>query len=177
MSGGQPTDTEAGFQFRNDNIPSVGLYHTEARQILGTFQRDPVTETSEAFYLQNKTLWSPVVRTMVGVRQDLYQIGVNANLPANSGRATGCEAGVRTAIIPAWQSTLAVFRLDLGSELVFDADDGTTAPSGPTRRVGVEWNNEFHAMDRLTITADGAMTRARYTDFEPLGDYVPEAIN
>ena len=232
---GLPTDTEAGFQFRNDNLPSVGLYHTEARQILGTYQRDQVTETSEAFYLQNKTLWSSVVRTMVGVRQDLYQIGVHANLPANTGqahasmtspkasitfgpfsdtefylscgqgfhsndargttltvdpmtleaqakdtllvRATGYEVGVRTSILPAWQCTLAAFRLDLGSELVFDADDGTTGPSGPTRRVGVEWNNELHATDRLTITADGAITRARYTDFEPLGDHVPEAIN
>jgi hypothetical protein len=232
---GQPTDTEAGFQFRNDNIPSVGLYHTQARAVLGTYQRDQVTETSEAFYLQNKLQWTPVVRTMVGVREDLYQIGVIANLPANSGqtnasmtspkasiifgpyhdtefylsygqgfhsndargttltvdpmtgnpqakvttlvRATGYEAGLRTSIIPAWQSTLAVFRLDLGSELVFDADDGTTGPSGPTRRVGVEWNNEIHATDRLTLTADGAMTHARYTDFEPLGDFVPEAIN
>ena len=235
LAGGQATDTEVGLQFRNDNLPSVGLYHTEARVILGTWQRDQVTETSEAFYVQNKTQWTSAVRTLVGLREDLYGIGVNANLPANTGRtragmaspkasitfgpwadtefylsygqgfhsndargttltidpftlqpqakdtilvrATGCEAGVRTSILPAWQSTLAVFRLDLGSELVFDADDGTTAPSGPTRRVGVEWNNELHATDRLTVTADGAMTRARYTDFEPLGTYVPEAIN
>jgi len=233
--GGQPTDTEAGFQFRNDDIPSVGLYATEARQRLGTRQQDQVTQTGEAFYLQNKLQWSPGVRTMVGLREDLTQLGVHAGLPANGGRvragltspkasltfgpfaetefylsygqgfhsndargttltrepltgepqakvttlvrATGCEAGVRTAILPAWQSTLAVFRLDLASELVFDADDGTTGPSGPTRRTGVEWNNEFHATDRLTLTADGALTRARYTDCEPLGDHVPEAVN
>ena len=40
-------------------------------------------------------------------------------------------------------SSLALFVLDFDSELLFVGDAGTTEPSRPSRRVGVEWTNQY----------------------------------
>ena len=58
-------------------------------------------------------------------------------------RAKGAELGVRTEIIPNLQSSLAFWYLTLGSELVFVGDEGTTEPSRPSKRIGVEWSNHY----------------------------------
>ena len=88
-------------------------------------------------------------------------------------RARGAEVGVRTAPSAGWQSSFALWRLDLDSELVFAGDAGTTEASHPSRREGVEWT----ASGRLSsaISSDMALTlaRARFTN----GDYIPGAMN
>ena len=66
--------------------------------------------------------------------------------------------------------------LDLQSELVWDGDAGTNEPSGPTRRYGIELANWYTPTKWLTIDADYAWSHARFTDNEPAGDYVPEAL-
>ena len=94
-------------------------------------------------------------------------------------RATGYEAGLRTAIIPHLQSSLAVFRLDIQSELLFQGDAGTTADSGrPSRRVGFEFSNLYTPTPWLILDADVAFTRARFSDIDVLGvgDRVPGSI-
>lgn len=91
-------------------------------------------------------------------------------------RAKGYEIGLRSAWVPGWQTTFALWRLDLGSELTFSGDEGTTAAGRPSRRQGVEWNNEVQLSSRLTLNADLAYSRARYADHDPLGDFVPQAI-
>ena len=58
-------------------------------------------------------------------------------------RATGAELGSRTEIIPNLQSSIAFWYLKLGSELVFVGDEGTTEPSRPSKRIGVEWSNHY----------------------------------
>jgi outer membrane receptor protein involved in Fe transport len=72
-------------QLRNDDIPTVGLYHTEARQLLETVRRDAVVETSVAGHAQNETSWSPWLRTIAGLRVDGYRFKVDAGDPDNSG--------------------------------------------------------------------------------------------
>lgn len=91
-------------------------------------------------------------------------------------KARGEEFGVRSSILPRWQTTMAFWRLDLDSELTFGGDDGTTSPNRPTRRQGVEWSNEIHATDRLTFNADLAYSTARFTVHDPAGDAVPQSI-
>ncbi|MEP6838348.1 MAG: TonB-dependent receptor plug domain-containing protein, partial [Bradyrhizobium sp.] len=54
-------------------------------------------------------------------------------------RSKGAEIGIRTRAIEGLTSSLAVFVLDFDSELLFVGDAGTTEPSRPSRRVGVEW--------------------------------------
>jgi hypothetical protein len=58
-------------------------------------------------------------------------------------RAKGAEIGTRTELIPNLQSSLAFWYLTLGSELVFSGDTGTTEPSRPSQRVGIEWSNHY----------------------------------
>ena len=94
-------------------------------------------------------------------------------------RAKGYELGVRSAIIPRLQTSLALWRLDLASELVFAGDAGTTEPSFPSRRIGIEWANYWTPTGAFTVDADLAVSRARYTQIDPTqvpGDYIPGAI-
>jgi hypothetical protein len=91
-------------------------------------------------------------------------------------RSTGGEVGLRSGIIPDLRSELSFWLLDLQSELVWDGDAGTNEPSGPTRRYGVELANWYTPTKWLTIDADYAWSHARFTDNEPAGVYVPEAL-
>ena len=58
-------------------------------------------------------------------------------------RSKGAEIGIRTKAIEGLTSSLALFVLDFDSELLFVGDAGTTEPSRPSRRVGVEWTNQY----------------------------------
>lgn len=90
-------------------------------------------------------------------------------------RSRGAELGIRTKAIEGLTSSLALFVLDFDSELLFVGDAGTTEPSRPSQRVGVEWTNQYKPMPWLTFDLDVAYTRARFTDFDPVGDRIPGA--
>jgi hypothetical protein len=91
-------------------------------------------------------------------------------------RSKGGEIGLRTEIVPGLQSSLALWRLTLGSELVFSGDAGDTEASRASRRSGIEWNNHWIAAPWLLIDADFAASRARFTQFDPAGDRIPGSI-
>ena len=91
-------------------------------------------------------------------------------------RAKEAEVGLRTAIVPHLQSTFALWYLHLDSELVFDGDAGTTVPSRPSERTGVEFTNFYTPTRYLTINADYGFSKARFTDSDPVGNHIPEAI-
>lgn len=91
-------------------------------------------------------------------------------------RAKGAEVGVRTVAIPHFQSTVSVWILRLASELVFSGDEGTTEPSRPSARRGVEWANYYSPTKWLVFDGDVSWSRARFTDVDPVGQYVPEAV-
>jgi hypothetical protein len=90
-------------------------------------------------------------------------------------RSRGAEVGVRTRAIEGLTTSLAVFVLDFDSELLFVGDAGTTEPSRPSRRVGVEWTNKYKPVPWLTFDLDVAYTRARFTDVDMAGDRIPGA--
>ena len=91
-------------------------------------------------------------------------------------RTTGYEAGVRSEPISGWQTTLALWQLESASELLFVGDAGTTEASRPSRRYGVEWNNLYLPTDWLAIDADLAWSQAQFTDGDPVGKYIPGAV-
>lgn len=91
-------------------------------------------------------------------------------------RARGAELGVRTVAVPHLQSTLTVWTLHLDSELVFSGDDGTTQPSRPSTRRGIEWASYYSPATWLVFDGDLSWSRARFTAFDPVGQYVPEAV-
>jgi hypothetical protein len=90
-------------------------------------------------------------------------------------RAKGAEFGIRTVVVPHLQSTVAVWTLGLASELVFSGDAGTTEAGRPSRRSGIEWTNFFSPKPWLTLDADVAFSKARFTDGDPIGDQIPGA--
>ena len=92
-------------------------------------------------------------------------------------RSQGAEVGIRSRAIAGLESTVSLFVLDFASELLFVGDAGTTEPSRPSRRVGIEWTNNYRLANWLTLDADLAVTRARFTDIDPAGDRIPGAPN
>ncbi|MCP3407293.1 TonB-dependent receptor [Bradyrhizobium sp. CCGB01] len=90
-------------------------------------------------------------------------------------RSRGAELGIRTRPIEGLTSSLAIFVLDFDSELLFVGDAGTTEPSRPSRRVGVEWTNQYKPLPWMTVDLDVAQTHARFTDFDPAGARIPGA--
>ena len=91
-------------------------------------------------------------------------------------RAKSFDIGVRTNLIPRLETSLTVFRLDLDSELIFSGDAGSTEASRPTRRVGFELANFYRVGSHVTLDADLAYSRGRFTNFDPVGDHIPGAV-
>jgi outer membrane receptor protein involved in Fe transport len=90
-------------------------------------------------------------------------------------RSKGAELGIRTKAIESLTSSLALFVLDFDSELLFVGDAGTTEASRPSRRVGVEWTNQYQMLPWMRLDLDVAYTRARFSDFDPAGNFIPGA--
>lgn len=89
----------------------------------------------------------------------------------------GSEVGIRSEWIPGLQSSLAVWQLDIDSELLFVGDAGETEASRASRRYGIEWNNHYVVNDWLLLDMDLALSKARFTHTDPAGQYIPGAIN
>jgi hypothetical protein len=90
-------------------------------------------------------------------------------------RSKGAELGIRTKAVEGLTSSLAVFVLGFDSELLFVGDAGTTEASRPSRRVGVEWTNQYQVLPWMRFDLDVAYTRARFTDFDAAGNFIPGA--
>ncbi len=90
-------------------------------------------------------------------------------------RSKGAELGLRTQAVPKVQSSLALWYLELGSELVFVGDAGTTEVGRPSRRYGLEWNTRWTPQPWLLFDLDVALTNARFSDSAPEGSYIPGA--
>ena len=85
----------------------------------------------------------------------------------------GWELGARTEAIKGLQSSLALWKLDFDSELVYIGDAGATEASGASTRKGIEWNNRYIPVPWLLFDADLAWTHARFRN----GDRIPNAID
>ncbi|MEH2471939.1 hypothetical protein V1281_006873 [Nitrobacteraceae bacterium AZCC 2161] len=77
-------------------------------------------------------------------------------------KTKGAEVGLRTKIIPGLTSSLAFFMLDSASEILFVGDAGDTEASRPSRRIGIEWTNDYRPFSWLSLEGDIAVTRARF---------------
>ena len=85
----------------------------------------------------------------------------------------GFELGARTEAIAGLQSSLALWKLDFGSELVYVGDAGATEASGASTRRGVEWNNRYIPVPWLLFDADLAWTHARFKN----GERIPNSVD
>ena len=85
----------------------------------------------------------------------------------------GFELGTRTEIIPGLQSSLALWILDFGAELVYVGDAGATHAGAASKRRGVEFNNRWTPAPWLLVDADLAWTHSRFVN----GDRIPNAVD
>jgi hypothetical protein len=230
-----PARSEFGVQLRQDRI-RVGLFDTQARQIIGTTRDDKVQQALLGLYGQTSVELTPWLRSIVGLRSDQAWFKVDAlGSPANSGSASGhllspklslilgpwsktefffnagrgfhsndargttasvdprtgdpadrvpglvaargMELGARTEWIPGLQSSVALWKLDFDSELVYVGDAGATEPNRPSTRRGIEWNNRYVPLPWLLVDADLAWTHARFSDPDPAGNRIPNAVD
>ena len=91
-------------------------------------------------------------------------------------RSKGAEFGVRANPIPGFRSTLAVWALELDSELLFIGDGGATEPSDRSRRSGITFANFYRPIPELSLDADVSFARARFSGVEPDVDHIPGAL-
>ena len=224
---------KVGLQARYDRLAPVGLYTSTARVRSGTVREDTVRQGSVGLYGENLVSWTPMFRTVAGLRYDAYRFDVASTVDGNSGKASahivspklslvfgpwkatelfvnagtgfhsndargttqtrlpsggpsdpvtplvgtrGMELGARTEIVRGLQSSVALWRLDIDSELLFVGDAGDTEPSRASRRHGVEWNNHYIAAPWLLFDLDLATSNARYRGSDPAGDDIPGSL-
>lgn len=92
-------------------------------------------------------------------------------------KTLGSELGMRTELVSGLQSSLSLWRLNIDSELLFIGDAGETEASRASRRTGIEWNNHYIAAPWLLFDFDLAASRARYTQNDVAGNYIPGSID
>jgi outer membrane receptor protein involved in Fe transport len=92
-------------------------------------------------------------------------------------RAKGAEVGVRTVAVPHLQSTVSLWTLRLGSELVYNGDIGATEPGPASKRYGVEFANYYSPKSWLVFDGDVSWSQARFSGLADGASYVPEAVD
>jgi hydrogenase/urease accessory protein HupE/outer membrane receptor protein involved in Fe transport len=92
-------------------------------------------------------------------------------------RTYSAEIGARTTWVKGLQSTLAIWWLDIDSELLFVGDAGTTTASRPSRRYGLEFNNYYSPTDWLTFDADLSFSHSRFrNNVAGEGNHIPNSV-
>jgi outer membrane receptor protein involved in Fe transport len=90
-------------------------------------------------------------------------------------RTRGRELGLRSQPAPGFTASLALWELEQDSELLFVGDAGTTEPSRPSRRRGIEWLAQYALGASLAVDVSFAATRARFSDPNSAGNHIPGA--
>ena len=88
----------------------------------------------------------------------------------------GGELGLRTSPAFGLTASLALWLLELDSELVFVGDAGATEASRASRRHGLEFQTQWSPRDWLTGDCDVALSRAAFRDRDPVGRHIPGSV-
>jgi hypothetical protein len=126
-----------GTDVRHDAIGAVGLYRTEARRRRATVREDSVDQTSVGVFVQNETAWMPRLRTLLGLRADLFRFRVASDIAANSGgRHAGSVSPKASLVAGPWAATELYVNAGRG----FHSNDarGTTIRIDPVTRAPVQ---------------------------------------
>ncbi len=79
-------------------------------------------------------------------------------------KSSGIEWGIKTLINEELNTSFSIWSLDLDSELLFVGDAGTTEPSRPSKRWGIEFNNFWSIDNTWSLEADYAYSNAKFDD-------------
>jgi outer membrane receptor protein involved in Fe transport len=91
-------------------------------------------------------------------------------------RATGYELGTRQKWAPGLVTTASLWALRLDSELLFVGDAGTTEAARASLRKGIELTANWQPDTHWEVDADLSLSRARFTDNDPVGNRIPGAM-
>jgi hypothetical protein len=91
-------------------------------------------------------------------------------------RSRGAEVGLRTGGVQGLVSTVALWTIELDSELLFVGDAGTTEPRDGSRRVGVTVANFYRLDEGWSADLDLSLTRARLLHVTAGQDRIPGAL-
>jgi hypothetical protein len=128
---GRASTVVLGSDVRYDDIDTVGLYRTVARQRLDTTREDSVEQLSYSLYASLDTRWNDLVRTVLGLRGDRFDFDVASNVTANSGSADDAVLTPKfSLILSPWEHTELFANYGRG----FHSNDarGTTITVDPT---------------------------------------------
>jgi outer membrane receptor protein involved in Fe transport len=102
---GHDVETIVGLQGRGDHIHN-GLFHTEARQLLSTTREDTIDQLSVGPYVQTKVRWTSWLRTIAGLREDVFRFKVDSDLAVNSGvKNSNILSPKLSFLLGPWQKT------------------------------------------------------------------------
>lgn len=90
--------------------------------------------------------------------------------------ADGAELGMRFEQGDRFNATLALFALELDSELVYVGDAGTTEPNGATQRHGIEVTAFWQATPWLALNTAYTATDAEFKRDTGDGRHIPGAV-
>jgi len=153
---------------RNSGNSSAGIASPKAALTIGPFK-------STEFYFNAGTGFHSNNALGTVLKYDVNGEAVEPVTPLV--RAKGAEVGVRTVAIKHLQSTVSLWMLRLGSELVYNGDVGATEPGPGSKRHGVEFANYYSPTSWLVFDGDLSLSQARFAEFNEAGPYVPEAVN
>lgn len=94
-----PSSNLLGVQGRFDDIRDVAIDATVQRQYLFTKQNAGVMESNGAVYFENSTQWARSVRTVLGLREDVFSFNVKDKMLNSDGSCNinsdplGCNTG------------------------------------------------------------------------------------
>ncbi|MEE3238552.1 MAG: TonB-dependent receptor, partial [Pseudomonadota bacterium] len=147
---------------------------------------------------KNESLWQPKVNIAYGVNENLelyanYGEGFHSNDaraaintidPATGNpsdtldilvQGEGSELGFRYDTLEGFNFSVAWFELDLDSELVFVGDAGTTEPSDPSRRNGIELNSFWEFTEVLVFDFTATKSDGHFRGLPSGENSIPDA--
>jgi outer membrane receptor protein involved in Fe transport len=167
-----------GVDMRNDNIALAGLYDTEARRRLALIREDHVVEQSASPFVQGDAQLLSTLRTVFGVRADLYRFSVASSYqPFSGSNYEGIVSPKASLILGPWggfdfylnggygfhsdDARGARFSSSSGSQGVQEAPDHIPVPGGPpiqlsallVRTKGAELGARLGGGSRGSVTA------------------------
>jgi outer membrane receptor protein involved in Fe transport len=127
-------ENSLGVQVRTD-LNHVLLNNSNRGAVYRNVSNDRVTETSMGVYLQNRTYWLPKLRTIAGLRGDIFNFDVHATtVPQNSGNKIASLASPKLSVVLGpWHDT--EFYLSAGGGYHSNDARGVTATVN-TNQVG-----------------------------------------
>jgi hypothetical protein len=144
---GKETEMAVGLQTRVDDIRN-GLFHTRDRQRLETTRQDDVLQVGGGPYVQARTRWTPWLRTVAGLRADVFYADVDSNLDVNSGTRNASILSPKLSfLLGPWKQTELYLNLGEG----FHSNDAR----GATIRVDPKTGEPVQRVDPL-VRAKGA---------------------